>query len=222
MINLEKQNASDIVRLTSSKAVRYSRQHKEETHNRLLKKAAEEFQRNGVQGTGIAPLMGQLGLTHGGFYAHFDSKNELIAEATGPMFEDGLSRRMLAAAAAAPKGKAVRALVTHYLSPEHRDSPQGCALAGLAGEMARQPEPVRNAYISAMNHRLERIAALLPGDDEKARFDRARLLMAGMAGTMMIAKAMTDRDVSDHFLEQARAVYVGAFESVPQRKGTKG
>jgi TetR/AcrR family transcriptional regulator, transcriptional repressor for nem operon len=201
--------------------MRYSRRHKEETHNRLLKKAAEEFQRNGVQGTGIAPLMGQLGLTHGGFYAHFDSKNELIAEATGPMFEDGLSRRMLAAAEAAPKGKAVRALVTHYLSPEHRDSPQGCALAGLAGEMARQPEPVRNAYISALNHRLKRIAALLRGDDEKARFDQARLLMAGMAGTMMIAKAMTDRDVSDHFLEQAQAFYAAAFESAPQRKVTK-
>ena len=60
--------------------MRYSRRHKEETHNRLLKKAAEEFCRNGVQGTGIAPLMGRLGLTHGGFYAHFDSKNELIAQ----------------------------------------------------------------------------------------------------------------------------------------------
>ena len=201
--------------------MRYSRQHKDETHNRLLKKAAEEFRRNGVQSTGIAPLMGRLGLTHGGFYAHFDSKNELIAEATGPMFEDGLSRRMLAAAEAAPKGNAVRTIVTHYLSQEHRDSPQGCALAGLAGEMARQPEAVRNAYISAMNHRLKRIAALLPGDDEKARFDRARLLMTGMAGTMMIAKAMTDRDVSDHFLKQARAFYAAAFESAPQRKAKK-
>lgn len=201
--------------------MRYSRQHKEETHNRLLTKAAAEFRRNGMQGTGIAPLMGQLGLTHGGFYAHFDSKNELIAEATGPMFEDRLARRMLAAAEAAPKGKAIRAIVTHYLSPQHRDSPEGCALAGLAGEMARQPEPVRNAYISAMNDRLKRIAGLLPGDDEKARFDQARLLMAGMAGTMMIAKTMTDRDVSDHFLEQARAFYAAAFESAPQQKATK-
>jgi TetR/AcrR family transcriptional repressor of nem operon len=192
--------------------MRYSRRHKEETHNRLLKKAAEEFRRNGVQGTGIAPLMGRLGLTHGGFYAHFDSKNELIAEATGPMFEDALSRRMLAAAEAAPKGKAVRAIVTHYLSPEHRDSREGCALASLAGEMARQPEPVRDAYMSALNHRLKRIAALLPGDNEKSRFDRARLLVAGMAGTMMIAKAMTDREVSDHFLQQARAFYTTAFE----------
>ena len=201
--------------------MRYSRQHKDETHNRLLKKAAEEFRRNGVQSTGIAPLMGQLGLTHGGFYAHFDSKNELIVQATVPMFEDRHARRMFAAAEAAPKGKAVRAIVTHYLSPQHRDGPAGCALAGLAGEMARQPEPVRNAFISAMNDRLKRIAALLPGDDEKARFDQARLLMAGMAGTMMIAKAMTDRDVSDLFLEQARAFYVAAFESAPQQKARK-
>ena len=201
--------------------MRYSRRHKEETHNRLLKKAAEEFCRNGVQGTGIAPLMGRLGLTHGGFYAHFDSKNELVAQATGPMFEEGLAGWMLAAAEAAPKGKAVRAIVTHYLSPEHRDSREGCPLAGLAGEMARQPEPVRNAYMSALNHRLKRIAALLPGDDEKTRFDRARLLVAGMAGAMMIAKAMTDREVSDHFLQQARAFYAAAFESAPQRKATK-
>jgi TetR/AcrR family transcriptional repressor of nem operon len=201
--------------------MRYSRRHKDETHNRLLKKAAEEFRRRGVQGTGIAPLMGQLGLTHGGFYAHFDSKNELVAQATGPMFEEGFAGRMLAAAEAAPKGEEVRAIVNLYLSSQHRDSPQGCALAGLAGEMARQPEPVRNAYISAMNDRLKRIAALLPGDDQKARFDRARLLMAGMAGTMMIAKAMTDRDVSDHFLKQARAFYAAAFESAPPRKATK-
>src|SRR5256885_10485319 len=109
--------------------MRYSRQHKQQTHNRLLKKAAEEFRRYGVQGTGIAPLMGWLGLTHGGFYAHFDSKNELIAEATGPMFEDALSRRMLAAAEAAPKGKAVRAIFNPYLSPGHRDSREGCAPA---------------------------------------------------------------------------------------------
>ncbi|MBV9532695.1 MAG: TetR/AcrR family transcriptional regulator [Bradyrhizobium sp.] len=201
--------------------MRYSRQHKDETHNRLLKKAAEEFRRNGVQGTGIAPLMGKLGLTHGGFYAHFDSKNELIAQATGPMFEDDLAGRMFAAAEAAPKGKAVRAVVDHYLSPQHRDSPEGCPLAGLAGEMARQPKPVRNAYIGAMDDRLKRIAALLPDDDEKVRLDQARLLMAGMAGTMMIARAMTDRDVSDHFLEQARAFYAAAFEAAPQRKAAK-
>src|SRR5207237_8138198 len=117
--------------------MRYSRQHKDETHNRLLKKAAEEFRRRGVQGTGIASLMRQLGLTHGGFYAHFDSKNELVAQATGPMFEGGLAGCMLAAAEAAPKGKGVRAMVNHYLSAQHRDNPEGWAIAGLAGARAR-------------------------------------------------------------------------------------
>src|SRR5256885_16634101 len=98
--------------------MRYSRRHKEETHNRLLKKAAEEFRRNGVQGTGIAPLMGRLGLTHGGFYSHFDRKNEFIGEATRPMFEDALSRRVLPAAGAAPEGKGVCGTGAHHPSPE--------------------------------------------------------------------------------------------------------
>jgi hypothetical protein len=74
--------------------------------------------------------------------------------------------------------------------------------------------------MSALNHRLKRIAALLPGDDEKTRFDRAHLLVAGMAGTMMIAKAMTDREVSDHLLQQAREFYAAAFESAPKRNAT--
>src|SRR2546427_5358718 len=114
--------------------MRYTRRHKEETHNRLLKKAAEEFRRNGVQGTGIAPLMGRLGLTHGGFYAHFDSKNEVIAEATGPMFEDALSRRMLAAAEASPKGKAVWFIFTYYIRTEHSCSREGCGHSGPVWE----------------------------------------------------------------------------------------
>src|SRR2546430_12185054 len=107
--------------------MRYSRRHKEETHNRLLKKAAEEFRRNGVQGTGIAPLMGRLGLTHGGFYAHFDSKNQLIAEATRPMFEDALSRRMLPAEEAPPQGQAHRGTRSPLLVPGHRASCQASA-----------------------------------------------------------------------------------------------
>jgi TetR/AcrR family transcriptional repressor of nem operon len=195
--------------------MRYSSQHKAETHERLLKKAAQQFRRRGVQGTGIARLMGELGLTHGGFYAHFENKNELVAQATGPMFEAGLTR-LLTAAEAAPEGEKVRAIVNTYLSQGHRDSPQGCPVAGLAGEMARQPESVRKAYTRAMNDRLKRIATFLPGRDDGERRDRARLLMAGMAGTMMIAKAIPDRDASDRLLEQARKFYATAFEAGPQ------
>jgi len=200
--------------------MRYSEQHKAKTHERVLKKAAEQMCRRGVQGTGIASLMGEVGLTHGGFYAHFSDKNELIAEATGPMLEGGVAG-VIAAAEAAPEGKKIRAMVDTYLSTQHRDSPDVCPVAGLAGEMARQSKRVRNAYTGAIEDRLKLIARFFPGANEQERRDRARLMMSGMAGTMMIAKAITDRKASDHFLEQAREFYASAFEATPTQKDKK-
>jgi TetR/AcrR family transcriptional repressor of nem operon len=200
--------------------MRYPEQHKAKTHERVLKKAADQMRRRGVQGTGIASLMGKVGLTHGGFYAHFPDKNALIAEATGPMLEEG-GAEDIAAAEAAPEGQKIRAIVNRYLSTQHRDSPQACPVAGLAGEMARQSESVRNAYIRAIEGRLKLIARFFPGANEQERRNRARLMMAGMAGTMMIAKAMTDRKASDHFLEQAREFYASAFEATPTQKDRK-
>ena len=186
--------------------MRYSEQHKAKTHERVLKKAAEQMCRRGVQATGIANLMGKVGLTHGGFYAHFPDKNALIAEATGPMLEEGFAG-VIAAAEAAPEGKKVRAMIDTYLSMQHRDSREVCPVAGLAGEMARQSERVRNAYTGSIEDRLKLIARFFPGANEQERRDRARLMISGMAGTMMIAKAITDRKASDHFLEQAREFY---------------
>jgi TetR/AcrR family transcriptional regulator, transcriptional repressor for nem operon len=201
--------------------MRYSAQHKAMTHERVLKKAAEQMCRRGVEGTGIASLMGKVGLTHGGFYAHFPDKNALIAEATGPMLEDGVAE-VIAAAEAAPQGKKIRAIVNTYLSKAHRDSPQVCPVSGLAGEMARQSEKIRNAYIRAIEDRLKLIARFFPGGNEQERRDRARLMMSGMAGTMMIAKAITDRKASDDLLEQAREFYASAFEATPTQKTKKG
>src|SRR5579859_4203665 len=194
--------------------MRYSEQHKAKTHKRVLKKAAEQMRRRGVQGTGIASLMGKVGLTHGGFYAHFPDKNALIAEATGPMLEEGVAE-VISAAEAAPEGKKVRAIINTYLSTQHRDSPQVCPVSGLAGEMARQSETVRNAYTRAIEDRLKLISRFFPGANEQERRDRARLMMSGMAGTMMVAKVITNREASDHFLEQAREFYATAFEATP-------
>ena len=200
--------------------MRYSAQHKAKTHERVLKKAAEQMRRRGVQGTGIASLMGKVGLTHGGFYAHFPDKDALIAEATGPMLEE-LVTGVFAAAEAAPEGKKVRAIVDTYLSAQHRDSPAMCPIAGLGGEMARQSERVRNAYTGAIEDRLKLLAKFFPGANEQERRDRARLVMSGMAGTLMIAKAITDRKASDHFLEQAREFYASAFQASPAQKDKK-
>ena len=197
--------------------MRYSAQHKAKTRERVLKKAAEQMRRRGVHGTGIASLMGKVGLTHGGFYAHFPNKNALIAEATGPMLQEGVAA-VVAAAEAAPDGKKVQAIINTYLSPQHRDSPQACPISGLAGEMARQSETVRNAYMRAIEDCLKLIARFFPGANEQERQDRARLMMSGMSGTMMIAKAITDRKASDHFLKQAREFYASAFEANPSTK----
>src|SRR5262249_7411930 len=117
--------------------MRYSDQHKAKTHERVLKKAAEQMCRRGVQGTGIANLMGKVGLTHGGFYAHFRKKNAMIAGARGRMPKEGFAG-VIAAAEAAPGGKKARAMIDTYLSVQHRDSREVCPVAGLAGEMARQ------------------------------------------------------------------------------------
>jgi TetR/AcrR family transcriptional repressor of nem operon len=197
--------------------MRYSAKHKAKTRERMLKKAAEKIRRGGVQSTGIARLMGELGMTHGGFYAHFNSKSDLVAEATISLFEDH-ANMVLSTAEAAPEGHRVRTLVNLYLSKEHRESHDVCPMAGLAGEMARQSAKVRNAYTRAIEQRLRRVAKFLHGEDEDARIERARLLMSGMAGTMMIAKAITDRDASDRFLEQAREFYADAFEVAPRGK----
>jgi hypothetical protein len=94
-------------------------------------------------------------------------------------------------------------------------------MAGLAGEMARQSAKVRNAYTRAIEDRLRRVARLFTGESEVAGLDRARLLMSGMAGTMMIAKAITDRGASDRFLEQARGFYASAFEVTRNSQGKK-
>jgi len=199
--------------------MRYPAQHKAKTHERLIKKASQEVRRRGVQGTGIASLMAKLGLTHGGFYAHFDSKNALLAEATICMFEDH-AKTGLAAAEAAPEGQRLRTLINLYLSKEHRDSPEVCPMASLGGEMARQSLAVRRAFIRAMEKQLGKMARFFPGEDERERRDRARLLMSGMAGAMMIARTIPDPEASDRFLEQAREFYGRAFDSTPKVEGT--
>jgi TetR/AcrR family transcriptional repressor of nem operon len=192
--------------------MRYSAQHKEQTHERLVKMAAEQFRRRGVQGIGIAKLMGKLGLTHGGFYAHFDNKSELVAAATRKIFEE-LITYVEAAAAAATKGSELTAIINAYLSAGHRDSPtQGCLLPSLAGEMARQPQTVRKALTREFDEVANKISEYVPGASDEERRSQARVLLSGMAGTMMVARAVSDRELSDTMLAQGREFYISIFQ----------
>jgi TetR/AcrR family transcriptional regulator, transcriptional repressor for nem operon len=190
--------------------MRYSAQHKAQTHERLIKTAAKQFRRRGVQGIGIAKLMGGLGLTHGGFYAHFDNKSELVAAAARNIFKEA-TVQIEAAAAAAPKGRELTAIISSYLSAGHRDT-HGCLLPGLTGEIARQPQTVRTALTQAFYEYANRISKYMPGSNEEERRSQARLLFSGMAGTMMVARAINDRQLSDTMLAQGREFYISIFQ----------
>lgn len=199
--------------------MRYSAEHKARSHAKLLKKASEQFRGEGVQGIGIAKLMGQIGLTHGGFYAHFENKNDLVIAALAKMFDE-ISTYVRAAVESAADGNYVSAIVNAYLSEDHRDHPKrGCPVAALSSEIARQPPPVRQGYTRGFDGLVKTMAKYLTGANEEERCQRARLLLAGMAGNMMIARAASDRDLSNTILAQAREFYICAFGGVPKKKG---
>jgi TetR/AcrR family transcriptional repressor of nem operon len=192
--------------------MRYSAQHKAQTHERVVKKAAEQFRRRGLQGIGIAKLMGGLGLTHGGFYAHFDNKSELVAAAARKIFQQAITQ-IEAAAAAAPRGRELTAIISDYLSAGHRDTTQGCLLPSLTGEIARQPQTVRKALTQAFDEYANKISKYMPGASDEERRSQARLLFSGMAGTLMVARAVSDRQLSDTMLAQGREFYISIFSA---------
>jgi TetR/AcrR family transcriptional repressor of nem operon len=181
--------------------------HKARTRARIVAAAACAFRERGVETVTIAEVMQAAGLTHGGFYAHFLSKDALVAEATTRGLAD--SRRAFVAEAAAANPQApLREIIRRYVSRHHRDHPaEGCAVPALTAEIAREPAAVRRAFTAA----LEEFAALLmdyvPGATPEARHDTSLVLAAGMAGAVALARAVDDPTLSDRLLLAARRFY---------------
>ncbi len=191
--------------------MRYSTEHKEETHRKIVQKAAEEFRRNGLDGIGVSGLMSKLGLTHGGFYAHFPTKDALIGDASACIMHENLAR-MVEAAEAAPQGKAVQAIIDKYLSTQHRDNPaMGCAMPALAAELARKPEKIRKNFTKALEDVFNRLATFMPGDSDAVRKDAAISLFTAMAGAVLVARASSDPELSDRILSSARQSLIERF-----------
>ncbi len=188
-----------------------SKEHKRQTRERIVRTASRAFRAGGVERTGIADLMQQAGLTHGGFYAHFPSKDALVAEACAAGLEES-SETLLAVAAKAPPGEELRAIIVNYLSPRHRDAPAtGCVVAALAAELSHEPVAVRARFTAALDTYFARLERYLPGIDEHARRDHLRVLFSGMAGALALARAVTDQQESDRILAAAREFYTRAF-----------
>lgn len=184
--------------------MRYPAEQKAQTHQQIVELAAREFRGKGLQGIGIANLMAQVGLTHGGFYAHFKDRDALVEEAVVCAAEESF-RRLIAVAQEASPGQEVAAMLDDYLSPTHRDEPgQGCVLPALAAEIAGQADSVRKAFTRSLKANVGKMARYMPGKDERTRSTQAMALISGMAGGVLVARAVSDPRLSALLLESVR------------------
>jgi TetR/AcrR family transcriptional repressor of nem operon len=185
--------------------MRYSDSHKEETRQKVLRAAAAAVRAKGPDGVGVAEIMAEAGLTHGGFYAHFKSKEALVAAAVEEAF--GQSRRRFARMTEAMSSdEALEAFVDAYVSTEHRNNPQrGCPISTLTNDLPRQGPAVRAAFDAGVEGLISRIEAWLPEQDPVARRSLASSLMAEMAGAVALSRAVSDATLADEVLKASRA-----------------
>jgi TetR/AcrR family transcriptional repressor of nem operon len=179
--------------------VRYDKSHKQATREHILRTAARRFRQDGIDGVGLASLMAEAGLTHGGFYNHFASREELVAEAAASALDETLARLKRQP----DDDGGIEWFVRTYLSLQHRDAmARGCAIAALAGDMARRPAEARQAFWLKIEGIEAEIGARLPpalGATE--RCDRAGAVLALMLGTLQLARLTTDPGRSEAILQ---------------------
>src|SRR5215207_2114621 len=177
--------------------MRYPKDQKQATRQRILEAAGRRFKQDGIDGAGVAAVMSDAGLTNGAFYAHFKSKEDLVANVLVDQLRaqrqgfDGL-----------PSDRAgLEAMVRLYLSPQHRDQyADGCPSAALLDEIVRRPAATRQVFTDEQLATADEIAARLdPTDAEAARMD-ALAIFGVMIGTLQLARAVTDRNLSDQLL----------------------
>jgi TetR/AcrR family transcriptional repressor of nem operon len=179
----------------------HSRDDKAKHHDRIVEIASARIRESGTAGPGVAEIMRAAGLTHGGFYKHFDSRDDLVAEAVDRTFADG--ERAIEAVTEHAEDP-VGALVDWYASAEHRDNPaSGCGLVALGTDIRHGEDRVRTAYREQVERYLAHLERLLGGDaDARAR---ATVALSTLVGAVLIARAVDDQPLSDEILRDVRA-----------------
>jgi TetR/AcrR family transcriptional repressor of nem operon len=184
---------------------------KEASHQRILEVAARAIRRSGYDGTGVADIMKEAGLTHGGFYAHFPSRVALLAEAGD---RAGAESVALAAriAASAPAGEALQHIMHAYLSDEHMvEIESGCPVSALGSEMPRQAPEVRSAATVHIKEMIDLLARQMPDWGQSEAHERAMVLVCGLIGTTIISRAVNDPKLSAA-LRQAALKHLGLLQ----------
>jgi TetR/AcrR family transcriptional repressor of nem operon len=180
--------------------VRVTREQAAANRQRIVDVASTLFRRHGFEGIGVDDIMKGAGLTHGGFYGHFASKDDLAAEAcTRALGSDNWAERI-----AGTPDPSLEAVVRGYLTPRHRDDPaHGCPFAALGSDVVRQPRGVRRAFTEAVRFRVDALLKLLPGRSADARRKKALATMAGLVGALILSRAVVDPKLSDEILDAA-------------------
>jgi TetR/AcrR family transcriptional regulator, transcriptional repressor for nem operon len=177
--------------------MRYGKDQKQATRQRIVEAAGRRFKQDGIDGAGVAAVMSDAGLTNGAFYAHFTSKEDLVAN----VLADQLRAQRHSLDSQPSDRAGLEAFVRSYLSPQHRDQcADGCPSAALLDEIARRPATTRQVFTDELMGVIDDIASRLdPTDVEVARTD-ALMVFGLMVGTLQLARALTERDLSDQLL----------------------
>ncbi|MDR6775278.1 TetR/AcrR family transcriptional regulator [Azospirillum sp. BE72] len=183
--------------------MRVSKEQAAENRRRVVEVASALFRERGFNGIGVADLMKEAGLTHGGFYGQFASKEDLAAEACASAM--AITARRWAEGPGTKGDDGLAAMLESYLSPRHRDhSAAGCPIAALGVDVARQGGVARSAFTRGLRPFIDLLQGLVPGRSEEAKRKAALATLSGMVGALILARAVDDPALSDEILEAAR------------------
>ncbi len=202
--------------------MRYSREHKQETHTRIVRKASVRLREKGAHGIGVADLMKEAGLTHGGFYAHFDSREALVIEAFNYAM-DRSTEHWRKLAEQTPPEKRFAVIVESYLTTQHRDNPgHGCAVPTLGPEIAREGAKARKAFAARLDEMIGMIADQLPELPRKAARAQAIAAISTMAGALVLSRIAGSGEFSEEILGSAREAALSAAADPAAKKPRPG
>ncbi len=191
--------------------MRYAPKHKAETHARIVQDAARRVRSEGIGGAAVSSVMRDAGLTHGGFYKHFQSKDALLIESLREAFRE-IAERLKHAAASAKTGSAWKTVVTTYLSPEHCDHAElGCPLAALAPELARTGKPMKAALLEELTKYKDQMLPFMPGRTGAAKERAFFAIFSTMIGALSIARVLPNPALRAQVLGTARDFLFDSF-----------
>ena len=191
--------------------MRYEPDHKARIHRRIVRNASRQLRAKGLNGPAVTTLMKAAGLTHGGFYRHFGSRDDLVVEAVEESLQE-LRDRLIAAAKQAEPGESWKAMVRSYLSLERCDRPdEGCPIAALAPDMARTPPALKQRIAAAILKLRQGLLPFMPGRSAEEKAANFLAIFSSMVGTITLARTMPDPAVRQRILNTVRDHLLQSF-----------